>query len=421
MEAIEKAAELAETKNEERSAQNPTIRKALNAVRDFARKEDVILYGGTAINSLLPDDKKFYDTSRTLPDYDMFSETPQYHAMLLAEELVRIGIDEVNVRPALHLGTFKVYANYTAVADITYLEDEMFDNLWDDAIEKDKVVYASPNFLRMAMFLELSRPRGDVSRWKKVYERLQLLNQTYPLKCKETDKPDILDDPGSIQSFLEDNDVILLGLHASDIHTLEKRKWELPIDLLVEKDDMEKTVNALSAMFEGSASKEFQATTEFLPGHRDITKKGKLIARVFESSICHSFHNTKSGLKIASIPTIMNFFLASMYAPKHVREEVPIDRMLCAAQRLIDIADETTHKRRFKFLAPIECIGKQQTSTGVREERASLYSDLKKNRKSPEFLQYFFSYDPKTVTKTQRNAIHTLLKKTQRKRRTSRI
>ena len=56
MEAIEKAAELAETQNEERSAQNPTIRKALNAVRDFARKEDVILYGGTAINSLLPDD-----------------------------------------------------------------------------------------------------------------------------------------------------------------------------------------------------------------------------------------------------------------------------------------------------------------------------------------------------------------------------
>jgi hypothetical protein len=106
-----------------------------------------------------------------------------------------------------------------------------------------------------------------------------------------------------------------------------------------------------------------------------------------------------------------------MYAPKHIKDEIPVDRILCAAQRLIDIADETTHKRRFKFLAPIECIGKQQSSTGVREERATLYADLKKNRKSAEFLQYFFSYDPKTVTKTQRNAIHTMLKKTQRKRR----
>ena len=31
-----------------------------------------------------------------------------------------------------------------------------------------------PNYLRMAMYLELSRPDGDVSRWEKVLKRLTL-------------------------------------------------------------------------------------------------------------------------------------------------------------------------------------------------------------------------------------------------------
>ena len=48
-----------------------------------------------------------------------------------------------------------------------------------------KVSGASPNFLRMAMYLELSRPKGDVGRWEKVLKRLILLNKHYPLKVKD--------------------------------------------------------------------------------------------------------------------------------------------------------------------------------------------------------------------------------------------
>ena len=36
----------------------------------------------------------------------------------------------------------------------------------------------------MGMYLELSRPKGDVSRWEKVLKRLILLNQHYPLGIK---------------------------------------------------------------------------------------------------------------------------------------------------------------------------------------------------------------------------------------------
>ncbi len=39
----------------------------------------------------------------------------------------------------------------------------------------------------MNMYLELSRPAGDISRWEKVLKRLILLNKNYPLKGKHCD------------------------------------------------------------------------------------------------------------------------------------------------------------------------------------------------------------------------------------------
>jgi len=49
-----------------------------------------------------------------------------------------------------------------------------------EAIKINGILYSPPNFLRMNMYLELSRPEGDVSRWEKIFKRLTLLNKHYP-------------------------------------------------------------------------------------------------------------------------------------------------------------------------------------------------------------------------------------------------
>ena len=49
-----------------------------------------------------------------------------------------------------------------------------------DSIQVAGILYAPPNYLRMGMYLELSRPAGDTSRWEKVLKRLTLLNKNYP-------------------------------------------------------------------------------------------------------------------------------------------------------------------------------------------------------------------------------------------------
>ncbi len=84
----------------------------------------------------------------------------------------------------MHHGTYKVFVNFIPVADISQLSREIFNKIKKDAIRVDGILYAPPNFLRMAMYLELSRPDGDVGRWEKVLKRLILLNKNYPLKNK---------------------------------------------------------------------------------------------------------------------------------------------------------------------------------------------------------------------------------------------
>ena len=51
-------------------------------------------------------------------------------------------------------------------------------------IQKDKVLYTPPEFLRMSLHQELARPLGDISRWEKVYSRLQVLNNYFPVLTK---------------------------------------------------------------------------------------------------------------------------------------------------------------------------------------------------------------------------------------------
>ena len=83
--------------------------------------------------------------------------------------------------------TFKVYVNFIPVADITSINREIYKAIEKEAIVVNGIRYSPPNFLRMSMYLELSRPKG-ISRWEKVLKRLVLLNKNYPMKnvrCNE--------------------------------------------------------------------------------------------------------------------------------------------------------------------------------------------------------------------------------------------
>jgi hypothetical protein len=398
MEGIEKASEIAQKIIDKTAASDPQIISILNKVKEFIERNRVMCYGGTAINNLLSKKNQFYNPDVDIPDYDFFSETPQKHAKQLVDILVKEGITEVEAKPGVHLGTFKVFANYTGVADISLLDKEIFDKLWKESIIKDKIHYVPPNFLRMSVYLELSRPMGDVSRWKKVYSRLQKLNSEYPMVCptssksvheKSIDKKIRV----KIEKLLVDNEIVLLGFNASTLQE-GQHEWKLPMDVLVIPEKAKHIADQFVKIFgEGTKSESYDKYEELLPPQYDVVHGKELLVRVFETSACHSYHELQSGLHVASIPTLLNFFFAMLYADSEFLEHTTRQRVVCTAQKLVDMANGDK-KRRFKLLTPITCIGKQKDLLDMRRERAELYEDLSKDKKSAEFFKYFFTYNP---------------------------
>jgi hypothetical protein len=394
--------------NDKKAAANPVIKKSLDIVKEFLQTHPVMCYGGTAINNLLPEKDRFYDPKVDIPDYDFYSKTPQEHAMILANKLADAGIDSVEAKPGMHLGTFKVFADYEGVADITHLDEDIFDRLWKEKVIKDGIHYVTPNFLRLSMYLELSRPRGDVSRWKKVYDRLNLLNKYYPMECpagEHMEETELTDEQRKeVEHILLTKPVVLLGITASQIHQGKTPKWSAPVTLLAEPE-------TLKQLTEGKTTEEHKGT-EILPGHVDVLDGGdNVVMRIHETAACHSYHKMKDGMRVASIPTMLQFFFAYMYSGVHEDE---LTHLLCVTQRLVDLASNK-EKRRYALLTPIDCIGTQETLIDMKRHKAQLYNELSKNKSSTEFLTYFFSYNPR-VTKTQRAKVRDQLKKTRSKR-----
>lgn len=188
LEILREAVDLVEKRKGAAVIQDPKVQEIISIVEKFIADKKLVCYGGTAINNILPEDAQFYNKDLELPDYDFYSDKALDHAKELADIYYKAGYEDVEAKSGVHHGTYKVFVNFTGIADITQMEPALFKAISRDAIIKKGISYAPPDFLRMAMYLELSRPDGDVSRWEKVQKRLTLLNTHYPLKGYNCDK-----------------------------------------------------------------------------------------------------------------------------------------------------------------------------------------------------------------------------------------
>ena len=162
------AIDKAEERTGRAAANSSEVKKIITIVENFLKRKKLICYGGTAINNILPKQDQFYNTDVEIPDYDFFSPNALQDSKELTDDYVKEGFLEVEAKSGQHHGTFKVFVNFIPVADITFLHKDIYKSLKTEAVRVAGILYAPPNYLRMSMYLELSRPGGDVSRWEKV-------------------------------------------------------------------------------------------------------------------------------------------------------------------------------------------------------------------------------------------------------------
>jgi len=396
--------------------ENPEIKKIIDIVENFLKARKLICYGGTAINNILPVKDQFYDKELELPDYDFYSTTPVEDAKALSDIYYSKGFTDVEAKAGVHHGTYKVFVNFMPVADITYLSDPLYDAIKKDAIKVKGILYAPPNFLRMSMYLELSRPRGDVSRWEKVLKRLILLNRNYPLKKKSCDKMDIqrkmdtkrIDAKTAfdvIRDTVVQNDGVFFGGYANALYSkflpskIQKKFKKIPdFDVLSEhplklSEEIQKRLQANN--FNKIRIYKHEGIGEIIAPHYEVAIDKETVIFVYEPLACHSYNVIKENnedVRIATIDTMLSFYLAFLYSDRTYYDK---DRILCMAKYLFEVQQHNRLKqesilKRFSM----NCYGQQQTISRLREEKAEKYRQLKNQRGTSEYEEWFLKYNP---------------------------
>lgn len=397
------------------------IKRMIKILEDFLIKKKLICYGGTAINNILPKNAQFYNRDIEIPDYDFFSKTPIEDATELADLFYNAGYLETEAKSGVHNGTYKVFVNYIPMADITYLHPELYNSIQKEAISIAGIKYAPPNYLRMSMFLELSRPAGDVSRWEKVLKRLTLLNKYYrlnpPFDCHKIDfqrRSETLNETDNDKiyfavrdSFIEQG-VIFFGGYASSLYSRymdkKQRKFISKVpDFDVLSEDPDRSAIIIKERLDELGFKNVSIVShpgigDVIPLHIQISVGKEVIAFIFQPIACHNYNTITIGnneINVATIDTMLSFYLAFIYANKSYFDK---DRILCMAQFLFDVEQKNRLEQKGLLKRfSIKCYGIQPTLESIRTEKSEKFKELAKRRNSPEWNEWFFKYSPGTM------------------------
>lgn len=405
---LRKAVDLAEQTQGHELLNTPEIKKIIKIVEDFISHKKLIIYGGTAINNILPKYDQFYDYGYEIPDYDFFSKNALDDSKELADIYVKKGFSNIEAKAGVHFGTFKVFVNNIGIADITQLHPDIFKVIEKEAIEKKRMLYAPANFLRQSMYLELSRPNGDVSRWEKILKRLILLNKHYPLihtKCSVQRNTELPLDETKIFNIVKkcfvDEGLVFIGGYANALYSKYSKEHDLKNlpDFDVLSNDPEKTCEQVKKKLRAEGFEvritKYDSVGELLNEHYSIQIHDEYIAFVYKPMACHSyneFFDGKDKLKVGTIDTLLSFYLAFMYADK---EYYDINRLVCLSTMLFNIQQHNRLKQKGLLKRfSVDCYGVQHTLSDIRNEKSKMKETLKKGTRN--YDEWFLNYVPKT-------------------------
>jgi hypothetical protein len=422
MELLHNAVAIADSKLGKKIKQSNDIINIIKILEDFMRRKKVVCYGGTAINNILPVSDQFYNKDIEIPDYDFFSPMALAHAKELADIYAKNDYAEVEVRSGMHKETYKVFVNFIPIADITQLDPKIFKVLIKHSIRKDGISYAPPDYLRLQIYNELSRPDGDVSRWEKIYKRLLLLNKDHPLKenpkCAQvnfmrdfTGNPELNDTLYNlVKDTMINEGVVFIGGYASSLYSRympadQKKQLQRVPDFDVLAEDPKVIAFILKAKLEEAGFKNVKINkkpgvgNDIIITHYEIVVDDDTLCFIYEPSGCFSYNTLKlkdRTVKVATIETMLLFLLAFLYADRPYYDH---ERIMCMAQYLINVqAKNRLEQKGLLKRFNVNCYGNEKTIIELRSEKAAKYEEFKhmKDDKNytKEYNKYFYKYVP---------------------------
>jgi hypothetical protein len=319
-----------------------------------------------------------------LPDYDFFTPDVDEDVEELMRDLKKAGLPGVFSKMGIHEGTKKVLVNFTAIADITYLSPDIYHVFKKRAVVRGRIHYTDPEILRMMMYLELSRPKGQVKRWEKVYERLQLINQEFPprrrlgftrkggSKVKATKLPVEL--RSLVFSFcIEQQRTVIVG----DLDKFYEKaiKCEKAPEFDVEghsgiigwlTPSLKEDAKILQALLGGAPTCRLflhPAKNEIVSAYVEVRYKDVPAILLIEETACHSYLTfpVEDGrsICIASLDTLITLYYAIAIFTAKARQYIP--NIEATAAKLVVIDEKNRVAKNPKIPAfPLICHGYQK-------------------------------------------------------------
>lgn len=137
---------------------------------------------------------------------------------------------------------------------------------------------------------------------------------------------------------------------------------------------------------------------EIVAPHYDIRIGRETICFIYEPLACHSYNVIKikgMNVKIATIDTMLSFYLAFLYTDRPYYDE---ERILCMCEFLFKVQQKNRLEQKGVLKRfSIKCYGEQETLGNIREQKAKKYEELKENKGSKEWEEWFLRYVPKQI------------------------
>jgi len=133
---------------------------------------------------------------------------------------------------------------------------------------------------------------------------------------------------------------------------------------------------------------------------------------------CHSYNKitiARKSVKIATIDTMLSFYLAFVYSGKPYYDD---NRILCMSKYLFDVQQKNrlAQKGVLKRFS-INCHGKPHTLDEIRRVKTDKYKQLRTKSNSREYEQWFLKYRPDE--KYKKSKTHKMKSKTNKKKQIS--
>jgi len=358
----------------------------------YIKTKKILLYGGMAINDLLPKKDKIYPVD-SLPDIDIFSENGKKQSDEIVKHFIKKGYNKLttNSSDALHVGTYKVFIDSVQVFDVTTISKVAFKRLQENSVIGDTGIrVVNPQFLRLSLHMMMSQSH-DARRWGKVFNRLITFYKYFPPKeCTPQDVSKKISNESFTQSyhitetlihdaytFLDKKNIVYFGIN--EILTYLKNysgKMYIPPNLKIAPIQIIATSNILELAHDvvkhlniaSLSISELYKADEFIPEHIIIKYKTHPFIEIYNAPICMTYVEY-NGRKISSIHSIIRMYISMILSSyKHFQNEQ--HAIECLVNILSIIQQKMTGSRKKIFQQLIEqCYGPYHGLISLRRER----------------------------------------------------